>query len=128
MKKLLPKITAAVLAAFGLLTLFLSSSLIFDLFDMRARQGNYVLIVVWANFICSFFYLFAAYGFAMAKKWTTKLLGAAVIVLVAASIGFVFHVHAGGLFETRTIGALAFRIVITSIFAVLAHFMFSKRH
>lgn len=62
MKKYSPKITASVLFAFGLLTLFLSTSIILDLFEIRAKEGNYVLIVVYANFICSIIYLIAAYG------------------------------------------------------------------
>jgi hypothetical protein len=42
MKKTLPYIIAILLAAFGLLTLFLSSSVIFDLFGIRAKEGNFV--------------------------------------------------------------------------------------
>ena len=87
MKKYLPKIIAIILAAFGLLTLFLSGSVIFDLFGIRAKQGNYVLFVVWSNFISSLLYLVAAYGFITTKKWTTLLLGASTIILIAAFIG-----------------------------------------
>ena len=70
MKRALPYILALVLAAFGLLTLFLSSSILFDLFGIRAKEGNYVLFVVWANFISSLLYLSAVFGFINAKKWT----------------------------------------------------------
>ena len=60
MKKALPYLIAAILAAFGLLTLFLSSSVIFDFFGVRAKEGNYVLFVVWSNFISSILYLFCS--------------------------------------------------------------------
>ena len=63
MKKAIPYFLATILGAFGLLTLLLSTSVIFDLFGVRAKEGNYVLFVVWANFISSILYLFAAYGF-----------------------------------------------------------------
>jgi len=53
-------ITAIILIAFAMLTLFLSSSVIFDWLGIRAKKGNYVLLVVWANFISSVLYLFAA--------------------------------------------------------------------
>lgn len=64
--------TASVIIAFGLLTLFLSSSVIFDLFGIRAKEGNYVLFVVVTNFICSILYLFAAFGIIKNMIWPTK--------------------------------------------------------
>ena len=84
MKKLVPYSSALFLAGFGVLTLFLSTSVILDLFDIRAREGNYVLFVVWSNFISSILYLFAAYGFIRNKKWTTVLLGISTIILITA--------------------------------------------
>ena len=69
MKKYIPYILSTLLAGFGLLTLFLSTSVIFDLFGIRAKEGNYVLFVVWSNFISSILYLFAAYGFIKNKKY-----------------------------------------------------------
>jgi small neutral amino acid transporter SnatA (MarC family) len=44
MRRKIAKYTAIVLAAFGLITMFLSGSNIFDLFGVRAKQGNYVLL------------------------------------------------------------------------------------
>ena len=84
MKKLLPYIYVFVLAGFGLLTLFLSTSVIFDLFGIRAKEGNYVLFVVWANFISSILYLFAAYGFLKRKQWTPLPLVISTILLITA--------------------------------------------
>lgn len=45
-KKIFRYLTAILLVGFGLLTLFLSTSVIFDLFGVRAKEGNYVLFVV----------------------------------------------------------------------------------
>lgn len=126
MKKTLLYIIAILLAAFGLLTLFLSSSVIFDLFGIRAREGNYVLFIVWANFLSSILYLIAAYGFIKGKRWTIKPLGIASIVLLVAFTGLLIHVNAGGIYETKTIGAMAFRITITIVFAAFAFLMISK--
>ncbi len=50
-KKIIRYVLAAVLIGFGGLTLFLSGSVILDLFDMRTKEGNYVDFVVWANFL-----------------------------------------------------------------------------
>ncbi|MDO9256980.1 MAG: hypothetical protein Q7U54_15775 [Bacteroidales bacterium] len=127
MKKLIQYIIATVLAAFGLLTLFLSSSVIFDLFGIRAKEGNYVLMVVWANFLSSILYLVAAYGFIKDKNWTIKPLGISIIVLLIAFIGLFIHVNSGNIYETKTIGAMLFRMTVTVVFTALAFFMISKK-
>jgi hypothetical protein len=126
MKKALPYLFASVLAAFGLLTLFLSSSVIFDLFGVRAKEGNYVLFIVWANFLSSLFYISAAYGFIASKKWTAPLLGISTIVLISAFVGLFIHINAGGIYETKTIGAMTFRITLTIVFSALAYFTINK--
>jgi hypothetical protein len=122
MKKYIPYIFGIILGAFGLLTLFLSSSVIFDLFDIRAREGNFVLFVVWANFIASILYLIASFGWLKKKPWTSSLLALAVGILIAAFIGLMIHVSNGGLHEIKTIGAMTFRTTLTLTFAIIAYF------
>lgn len=126
MKKYIPFVLAFFLSVFGILTLFLSTSVIFDLFNIRAREGNYVLFVVWSNFISSILYLFASYGFLKSKKWTTTLLGISTAVLTIAFIGLKIHANFGGLYETKTIGAMVFRISVSFIFTLLSYFTITK--
>ncbi len=121
MKNILHYILITVLIAFALLTLFLSSSVILDLFGIRGQEGNYVLFVVWANFISSVLYLFAAYGLIKYKKWSYMPLGASVIILTAALIGLFYHIELGGLYETKTVGAMFFRTTLTIVFTILAY-------
>jgi hypothetical protein len=127
MKKYVLYTSAVILTAFGLLTLFLSTSVIFDLFGIRAKEGNYVLFVVWSNFISSILYLLAAYGFAKSKKWTVTLLGISTLILIAAFIGLQIHINSGGIYETKTIGAMIFRIAVTLVFAIIAFFTINKQ-
>ena len=127
MKKILPHLFATLLAGFGLLTLFLSTSVIFDLFGIRAKEGNYVLFVVWSNFISSILYLLAAYGFIKSKKWTTSLLGISTLILLTAFIGLKIHASSGGIYEEKTIGAMIFRISVTLVFAIIAYFTITKK-
>ena len=115
-RPILRYVFAAVLLLFGALTLFLSTSVIFDLFGVRAREGNYVLVVVWANFIASILYVLAAVGVIAQRHWPAKVLLVAVVVLVGAAIVFAWHVHSGGPYEQKTIGALAFRTLLTGAF------------
>ena len=93
---------------------------------MRAEEGDYLLVVVWSNFICSILYLFSAYGFVKAKKQTAKLLGIAMLVLVSAFILFGIHIYTGGIYMTKTIGALIFRILVTVIFGAVAYYTINK--
>ncbi|MBP6584966.1 MAG: hypothetical protein KA215_04785 [Flavobacterium sp.] len=127
MKKLIPYLLATILSAFGLLTLFLSTSVIFDLFGIRAKEGNYVLFIVWSNFISSILYLFAAYGLVKNKKWTTKLLAISSIILIVAFIVLQFYISSGGIYEKKTVGAMIFRISVTLVFAIIAYFTISKK-
>jgi hypothetical protein len=127
MKNLISYGIAFLLAAFGLLTLFLSASVIFDLFGIRAKEGNYVLFIVWANFISSIIYLVASYGFIKSKKWTTTILGISTLILISAFIGFIIYIYLDGVYETKTIGAMVFRIAVTLIFVAFAYFTINKK-
>lgn len=115
------------LGGFSLLTLFLSTSVIFDLFDIRAQEGNYVLFVVWSNFISSILYLLAAYGFIKSRNWTATLLGISILILISALIGLEIHVDSGGVYEAKTFSAMIFRIVVTLAFAIIAYFTILKK-
>tara|TARA_R100001377_G_scaffold84996_1_gene69895 strand:- start:46 stop:453 length:408 start_codon:yes stop_codon:yes gene_type:complete len=125
-KNIITTISAIILALFALLTLFLSSSVIFDLFGIRAKEGNYVLFIVWANFICSILYLFAAYGFIKRKKWTFWILIAALVTLIIAFAALLIHINNGGIHEEQTIGAMVFRMSITLTFSLVALIKFNK--
>ena len=128
MKKAIPYFLATILGAFGLLTVFLSTSVIFHLFGVRAIEGNYVLFVVWANFISSILYLFAAYGFVKTRKWTASILGISASILVLAFIGLIIHINSGGIYETKTVGAMIFRISVTLVFAAIAYLGLSGKN
>lgn len=101
---------------FGLVTLFASSSVIFDLFGMREKEGNYVLFIVWANFVCSILYFLAAFGIFKNKTWAKFPLIIALLILLIAFLELFLHIYNDGLYETKTIGAMAFRIAVTAIF------------
>ena len=127
MKYTILKITAIALLLFALLTLFLSSSVIFNLFGIRGKEGNYVPLVVWANFISSILYLAAAYGLFKMKKWSVWLLAISVVILVAAFIGLKLHISEGGLYEVKTVNAMIFRIGLTALLAVASYFLLQNK-
>lgn len=125
-RKVLRYFSAFVLIGFGLLTLFLSTSVIFDLFDIRAKEGDYVLFVVVSNFIASLFYLFSAYGFIKNKRWTQVLLGIASIVLIISFVSLKIYVSDGGVYEEKTVSAMIFRIILTVALTLIAYFTIKK--
>ena len=127
MKKYIPFLSSLILTGFGLLTLFLSSSVIFDWFGIRAKEGNYVLFIVWANFISSLLYLISTYGFLKIKNWAFKALSVATVILVVALIGLFIHIYSGGIYETKTVFAMLFRISVTIAFTVIAYFSINKK-
>ena len=127
MKKTLPYLIAIVLAGFGLLTLFLSGSVIFNLFGIRAKEGNYVPFVVWANFISSILYLVAAYGLLKIKKWSVWLLVISAVILVAAFTGLKIHISDGGLYEGKTVNAMIFRMGLTILLALASYFLLKNK-
>lgn len=127
MNKFISIAAAIILLLFGLLTLFLSTSVIADLFNIREREGNYVLFVVWANFLSGFLYLSAAYGFYKVKNWTLFSLATSFIILSAAFLGLIYHANSGGLYESKTIFALAFRMTFTAVFTIFAYFHINKK-
>ena len=126
-KKIINTLSATILALFALLTLFLSSAVIFDWFGIRAKEGNYVLFIVWANLISSILYLFAVYGFVKRTKWTFWVLFTALIILIIAFITLLFYVSNGGIHEEKTIKAMIFRMLVTLSFSLVAFFNINKK-
>ncbi|MAB37816.1 MAG: hypothetical protein CL528_10915 [Aequorivita sp.] len=120
-------VIAVLLIVFALLTLFLSSSVIFDWFGIRAKEGNYVPLVVWANFMVSLLYLLASYGYLFLKKWSLSVMLIAAIILVLAYIGLFIYINNDGLYESRTIGAMLFRILVTLFFAGMIYYGLKKK-
>ena len=127
MKKIIFYTVVVVLSLFALLTLFLSTSIIFNLFNIREKEGNYVPFIVWANFICSILYLIAAYGLIKLKKWPTSLLALSAVILIAAFVGLKVHISNGGIYELKTVNAMMFRIALTILFAIASYFLIIKQ-
>jgi len=127
MRKYLPYLLGILLAAFALLTLYLSGSILFDLFDMRTKQGDFVWVVIWGNFIAALLYLIAVYGFFTQRKIAYKALAIALVVIVLAGVGLFFHIHSGGSYMTKTPKALVFRFVVTGLFFWGAKKLFSNK-
>ena len=127
MKKISSIVQVTILSIFGFLTLFLSTSVILDLFGIREKEGNFIMFIVWANFLSAIIYLLSAYGIMKNKKWSTSLLSLSTIILLTALVGLFVHISLGGVFEIKTVYGMIFRTLITLIFTISSFILFKKR-
>ena len=127
MKKITSIVLVTILSLFGFLTLFLSTSVILDLFGIREKEGNFIMFIVWANFISAIIYLLSAYGIMKNKKWSTSLLSLSTIILLTALVGLFVHISFGGVFEIKTVYGMIFRTLITLMFTISSFILFKKR-
>lgn len=127
MKKIILKSSAVFMLLLGLVSLFMTTSIIFDLFHIRQMEGNYVPFIVYANFICSIIYLIASYGFFKEKRSTTAYLFVASSILIIAFIAFGIYILKGGIYETKTVKAMSVRTLITIAFTGIAWNYLSKK-
>ncbi|MEO5908286.1 MAG: hypothetical protein ABIR50_08485 [Ginsengibacter sp.] len=120
MRKIILRFSAACMLLLGLISLFLSVSFMFNLFWFSKPDDHYVLFVLFASFICSLIYLFAAYGFFREDKRTTVLLFIAASILIITFIGLLIHIQLVSLYEVITIRSLAIRTFITLLFTIIS--------
>lgn len=93
--------------AFGLLTVLSGGLALFDGVDM----GAVVPFVLWFNFAAGFAYVAAGVGLWRGAGWATVL---SLLIAVASAVVFaalLWHVRQGGLYEVRTMAAMAFRLL-----------------
>jgi uncharacterized membrane protein len=126
MKKHINKPVAILIIIFGLITLYLSGSVIFDLFGMREKQGNYVFFVILTNFICGFIYLIGGYELLKKNANSIKLFATALGLLIVTYIGFIIYAEQGGIHKIGTYKALAVRITITTIALITSIYSINK--
>lgn len=126
MMKKLKIVHTLLLSLIGIVSVFMTLSVILDLFGIRAREGNYVLFIVYANLACGIIYLYAA--IANWKNLTNSFysLVLASLILIVAFIAFGVYISNGGIHEIKTIKAMTFRTVFTLVMAALSYVMLRK--
>jgi hypothetical protein len=120
------KISGTVLGLFGILSLFISTSVIFDLFGMRQREGNTVFFIIYVNFLSSFAYLFCSYGFFTKNKLTTKVLFITLAILLASYVGLICYIQVGNVIELVLIKVMLIRVSLTIIFAGISWYYITR--
>lgn len=109
---------ASVAVAFGILTIIVGGRTLFGGSVARAGAGNIVPFVLWFNFCAGFGYVVAGFGLFL---WKAAPLSAAIAVAtLGVFVAFAIHIHVGGAFETRTIGAMTLRSLFWIVIALAA--------
>ncbi len=110
-------ILTVIAVLFGLLTIKSGGQVLFGDSSYQKAAGNYVLFVVWFNFLAGFVYLVAGAGIWLRQRWAVWL---SLFIVIATIIVFAFfglHILEGGEYETRTVAAMSLRsLVWISIF------------
>ncbi len=126
--KALKIIQTVLLSVIGAISIFMTTSVIFDLFGIREKEGNYVLFIVYTNLICGILYLLAAYTTWTKPKLSFKTLLISLSLLIIAFVAFLLYIQNGGIHEEKTVKAMLFRIVFTAIMTGISWLILKKRN
>jgi predicted phage tail protein len=120
-RKIWHYLLAVVAIVFGVLTIKEGSSVLFFDPAARANAGNFVPFVLWAITIAGFFYLAAGIAIFFRSPWAFRLSAAITIATACVFAALGVHILLGGLFEMRTVAAMALRTAVWAAitFAIL---------
>lgn len=119
-------VVAIVAVVFGMATLQSGGAVLFGPEEARNAAGNVVPFVLWFNFLSAFVYVAAGVGLWRLSQWGFRV--SAGLVLAIAVVGLLFGVHVlgGGMYETRTVFALIFRLVVWIAIAGIAWHAYAR--
>ena len=106
------RILTVIAVLFGVLTIKSGGQVLFGETLYQKAAGNYVLFVVWFNFLAGFLYIAAGAGIWMRRLWGvwSSLFIAIATIIVFAVFGV--HILEGGAYETRTVAAMCLRSLV----------------
>ncbi len=125
--KALKIIQTVLLSVIGAISIFMTTSVIFDLFGIRDKEGNYVLFIVYTNLICGFLYLIAAYTAWVKPQISFRALVVSLSLLIISFIIFLLYINNGGIHEEKTVNAMIFRIVFTGLMTGIGWLSIKKK-
>lgn len=114
------KIAAVVAIVFGALTVVSGGNALFGSEEARAAVGNAVPFVLWFNFLAGFAYILAGIGLFLRHQPAVWLSIGIAAATALASLAFGVHVLQGGLYEMRTVGAMALRTGVWVVISIVA--------
>jgi len=115
------RIVTVIAVLFGLLTIKSGGQVLFGEISYQKAAGNYVLFVVWFNFLAGFLYIAAGAGIWMRRPWAVwlSLLISIATIIVFAIFGL--HILEGGAYETRTCAAMSLRSLVWILISIFSY-------
>ncbi|MDN6279786.1 MAG: hypothetical protein L0J45_02165 [Psychroflexus sp.] len=120
-------VVAIILVIFALITIFMSSSVLFDWFGIRAKQGSYAPFILKTNLTAGLLYLLAAYGYLKSQKWPFWVMLSVALLMFYSTALLYLHSQTVKLYENRILTTMIFRILFTIIIAGLMYKSSSKK-
>lgn len=124
--KIIKIIHTFLLSLIGVVSLLMTISIVFDLFGVREKEGNYVLFIVYANMICSLLYILSAFLNWKNPKLGRNILLFASLILIVAFVEFFIYIKKGGIYEQKTIYAMTFRTIFTILMVYISIKFYKK--
>ena len=114
-------ILTSIAVLFGVLTIISGWQVLFGDISYQQSAGNYVLFVVWFNFLAGFVYIMAGSGIWLRQVWAVwlSLIIAVATIIVFAVLGL--YILNGGIYETRTIGAMSLRSIVWILIYIFSY-------
>lgn len=112
---------------FGIMTLRSGGFALFGGEAGKAFAKNYVPFVLWFNFIAGFFYIITGAGLLFKQKWAVT---AALLIVLSTLITFIalgIHIASGGIYETRTVGAMGVRSFTWIFIYIMSRYLMFKK-
>jgi len=119
-------ISSVLLTFFGGLSVFMTLSIIFDWFDIREKEGNYVLFIVYSNLVSGVIYLLSAWFIHKKNDWAKTLLALSSAILIVAFVALQVYIKNEGVYEEKTVKAMIFRIAFTIVLTLTAFYLSYK--
>ncbi len=120
-------IVTAIAIVFGLLTIKSGGQVLFGGSIYQKAAGNYVLFVVWFNFLAGFIYLVAGVGIWMRLRWAVWLSFLIAIATIMVFLILGIHILNGGGYETRTVAAMSLRSIVWISISIFSYCKLFRR-
>jgi hypothetical protein len=105
---------------FGLLTIKEGGAVLFGDEAARTAAGNYVLFVLWFNFVAGFAYVVAGVWLWLQQRWAVWLAVAITAATALTFAAFGVHIYSGEAYEQRTVIAMSLRTLIWVVIAIVS--------
>ncbi len=102
---------------FGILTVFSGGQNLFNP-EVIKTQGNIIPVILWFNFLAGFLYIVTGIGVLKRKRIALRLTSMLSAMNIVAFLYLLNHIYSNGLYETRTVFAMSFRMVFWFVFFI----------